>query len=416
MLTPFQCDVCWYVNLYREEPVCNAPRDRERLAYIRRANLDMMWAREPGTVSGVLSQEKKFRKMQEELGLPGPNHPAKGPWPVGDFVGMTTCLVMLRASTKAGRYSKSHQQFDTIRRLRTVSTNIYDGSLEGEMASLVLSGEKGKKYRATVGGTESYLFKLFNQGLENRMDKEVRSDLGLSFMLLQEIFYRLEVELQDSNTKKKRRRFLVVFGVYMAISYGGSLRGNEGFFLEGKALLRDIDKGKSHPEYPHVVCSLLGKFKGETNEATSKLVLANVSKFGIKFRLWLERLAGVLVLEGALTRSGEYIPALCEESGELMEYGKINEEFQSQLEGIQASKGLIPKDLEVRKKYRINRSIRRGSRTRAQAVGVREDVINLMNRWSKIEVGRGRKKLSMYEHYAEIEQLLNVYVIYSRSL
>lgn len=413
---PFQCDTCWYVNLYKVPPVRNAPRDRERLAYIRRVNLDTMWARETSTITNLLSQERKFRRMQEELGLPGPEYPRKGPWPVGDQVGMTTCMVILRASTKSGRYSKSHQQFDTIRRLRTVSTDIYKGSLEGEMASLVLAGDKGKKYTATVGGTESYLFKLFNQGLENRMDKDVRSDLGLSFDLFQEILYRVEVQLQAKRTNQKRRRFLIVFGAYMALSYGGSLRGNEGFFLEGKALLRDINKGKNHTTFPHVVCSLLGKFKGETNEATSTLVLANVSKFGIHFRLWMERLAGLLVSEGGLDREGEHIPAICEETGELMNYGKLNEEFRAQLEGIQASKGLIPKDLCVRQKYRINRSIRRGSRTRAQAVGVREDVVQLVNRWSKIEAKGGRPRLTMYEHYAEIEQLLDVYVIYSQSL
>ena len=153
------------------------------------------------------------------------------------------------------------------------------------MASLVLAGDKGKKYMVTMGGTESYLFKLFNQGLENRMDKDVRSDLGLSFELFKEILYQVEVQLQAKRTNIKRRRFSIVFGAYMSLSYGGSLHGNEGFFLEGNALLQDINKGKNHATFQHVVCSLLGKFKGETNEATSTLVLANVSRFGIHFRL-----------------------------------------------------------------------------------------------------------------------------------
>ena len=123
-------------------------------------------------------------------------------------------------------------------------------------------------------------------------------------------------------------------------------------------------------------------------------------------------------MEGALEREGTHVPAICEASGELMERSLINNEFMSQLEEIQKEEPeLMSSKIKVRQRYSINRSLRRGSRTRAQVKRVDEDIIELINRWSKFEaVRRGRPALSMYEHYAEMKQLLEIYVIYSESL
>ena len=60
--------------------------------------------------------------------------------------------------------------------------------------------------------------------------------------------------------------------------------------------------------------------------------------------------------------------------------------------------------------------MRRGSRTRSQYKRVPKDIVELVNRWNKYEVGRGRLALSMYEHYAEMKPLLNIFAIYSEAL
>ena len=417
IMAPFQCERCWFINLHHKEPTAGCGEDECLLFFIRRVNLDVMWAKEPGTVNSSLGQYKKAKRLSEELGLTSPNFPPKGPWPVWDGVGMTTCLVMLKASTKKGSYSMSHQQYDTIRKLRSVYTSLYQSSILGEEQGVVFAGEKGRKYRTAHGETESIFYKLFNMGLDKRMDKEKRSDLALEFKLLLTILTRVERELHEKDTEVSRRRFLMVFGAYLVIGYGGSLRGNEGFFVEGKSLINNIHEGITDPEHPHVVVELFGRFKGETNEATSTLILANVTDGGLQIRKWVERLAGVLLLEGLMEREGTYVPAICEPTGELMENRRINNEFLDQLEGIQKEEpDLISHNLKVRQRYGINRSLRRGSRTRAQVKRVDEDIIELINRWSKFEAVRGRPALSMYEHYAEMKQLLDIYVIYSESL
>ena len=417
ILAPFQCERCWFVNIHHKEPTKGCGQDECLLFFIRRVNLDVMWSKEPGTVKSALGQYRKAKLLSEELGLPSPNFPPKGPWPVCDAVGMSTCLVMLKASTKKGSYSMSHQQYDTIRKLRSVYTCLYQSSILGEEQGVVFAGEKGRKYRTAHGETESIFYKLFNAGLDKRMDKDKRSDLALEFKLLIAVLDRVERELHEEVTEVGRRRFLIIFGAFLVIGYGGSLRGNEGFFVEAKSLINNIHEGITDPEHPHVVVELFGRFKGETNEATSTLILANVTNGGLHIRRWVERLAGVLLLEGALEREGTHVPAICEASGELMERRLINNEFMSQLEEIQKEEPeLMSSKIKVRQRYSINRSLRRGSRTRAQVKRVDEDIIELINRWSKFEAVRGRPALSMYEHYAEMKQLLEIYVIYSESL
>mmetsp|Transcript_22242 Transcript_22242/g.31293 ORF Transcript_22242/g.31293 Transcript_22242/m.31293 type:complete len:168 (+) Transcript_22242:2478-2981(+) len=53
LVTPFQCDHCWFVNLEQREPNLHSFNDLRLLGYIRRANLDVIWLRAPGTIANV---------------------------------------------------------------------------------------------------------------------------------------------------------------------------------------------------------------------------------------------------------------------------------------------------------------------------------------------------------------------------
>ena len=49
LVTPFQCDLCIFRNLYKQNPR-PVTLDRESLAVIRRLNLDSIWSQEPSTI------------------------------------------------------------------------------------------------------------------------------------------------------------------------------------------------------------------------------------------------------------------------------------------------------------------------------------------------------------------------------
>ena len=74
-LTTFQCDVCHFRNVNFRSPRSTG-MDVLLLKFIRRANLDALWSREPGTVNNTrrdllnMSNKAKILGIDEERMLP----------------------------------------------------------------------------------------------------------------------------------------------------------------------------------------------------------------------------------------------------------------------------------------------------------------------------------------------------------
>ena len=50
---PFECDLCHFRNMNKRDPVWERAKDVRTFTAIRRAQLDVFWARRPGTVGGT---------------------------------------------------------------------------------------------------------------------------------------------------------------------------------------------------------------------------------------------------------------------------------------------------------------------------------------------------------------------------
>lgn len=70
--------------------------------------------------------------------------PPRGPFPVKDSFGLRTAIAMLVKSLEPGRYSKDHQQFETIRKLRASYSNMYMSSSLGVDCLKTFGGEAAK--------------------------------------------------------------------------------------------------------------------------------------------------------------------------------------------------------------------------------------------------------------------------------
>ena len=79
LMTPFQCEWCWYLNLKGSLPIKGGGANDCLLTFIRQVNLDVMWSKEPGTVRSALGQYTKAQDLVTELGLLSPNFPIRGP-------------------------------------------------------------------------------------------------------------------------------------------------------------------------------------------------------------------------------------------------------------------------------------------------------------------------------------------------
>jgi hypothetical protein len=90
-ITPFQCDTCHFRNILGREPVRRNFKDYKILPFVRRANLDALWAQEPNTVMANLREAVRMEKFTSQLGLPSVT-PPMGPYLLRDEFGMLAAL------------------------------------------------------------------------------------------------------------------------------------------------------------------------------------------------------------------------------------------------------------------------------------------------------------------------------------
>ena len=119
MGVPFECDLCLcsFRNVSGRDPEFGNHKDLFTLTTIRRVSLDVMWAREPGTVAGNWARARAdYSMVSNHLSLEaGTLLPCLGNPKLEDRVGMVVALAMVCTSLWAGRKS-SNIQVDTMRR------------------------------------------------------------------------------------------------------------------------------------------------------------------------------------------------------------------------------------------------------------------------------------------------------------
>ena len=130
--------------------------------------------------------------------------------------------------------------------------------------------------------------------------------------------------------------------------------------MEASELVKRRLHGRDHPDHPHVVIPLMGRFKNETGERNLLLKLASVTQSGIGIRKWVERLIILLLREGRFNRVG---PAIWKADSFLMQHWKINGILHEALGRVQTEATLTPNDIDVTLKYSMHLSARRGMYT-----------------------------------------------------
>jgi hypothetical protein len=67
LMTPFQCEICHFRNIYARDPITRDLQDEECLEFIRRGVIDAFWSREPSTVKSIL-YENEVQRVHGVLG------------------------------------------------------------------------------------------------------------------------------------------------------------------------------------------------------------------------------------------------------------------------------------------------------------------------------------------------------------
>jgi hypothetical protein len=120
MGVPFECNLCLFRNVCGREPELKNKCNQFTLTTIRRAQLDVMWAREPYTVATNWARAKvDYDMTMGHLSvLPEYLLPQLGLAEVWDRVGMAEALTSLVTSWRPGRNS-TNIQWETMRKMRT---------------------------------------------------------------------------------------------------------------------------------------------------------------------------------------------------------------------------------------------------------------------------------------------------------
>jgi hypothetical protein len=118
--------------------------------------------------------------------------PPRGPYPVEDSFGMSVAIAMVLKSLEPGRYQE-HQQFETIRKLRSSYSNLYMSSPQGAFSLRTVGGERAKHY-LTDSPTQSLWFERFCTGCLRRMGQEVRQDWAIPLPVMHALMNSLDSE------------------------------------------------------------------------------------------------------------------------------------------------------------------------------------------------------------------------------
>ena len=161
------------------------------------------------------------------------------------------------------------------------------------------------------GGSSSKWYQRFAAGCRSRMGSVVRKNLALDIKLILKVLDVIDekIALEDEKNNSTERDRWVMAGAYIAISFVLSLRGNEGFMMDIKELMKNqlLEKGL-------VWIILSGIIKGESTPRLHQLRSVPITGSGINIELWRDRL--VSVHEEAGRTEG---PAICDTEGYLNE-------------------------------------------------------------------------------------------------
>ena len=251
--------------------------------------------------------------------------------------------------------------------------------------------------------------------MHKRMGDLTVQDEAMSMDLLLAIMELFERDFEEAGDDLDRQEEVIFPATFCVVGYCAGLRGEEIPLMDLCDTIRYYDVGINHPnaELRHVVVPLIGWFKSELGEKAHLMPLAPVTASGVPVARWVKR-----VIDWYQKKSILRGPVFRDKEGEAVRASDYDFEICTWIAKVQATRpGIVQPDVDVFDRYSMRRSLWRGSDSQAIAQGIDEVVIELNNRWRRVEQARGQKpKMRMIQHYAEIKILLPALLRYSKAL
>jgi hypothetical protein len=335
-----------------------------------------------------------------------------GPFPHDYDSGMRSAIGTLWQSQRPGRH-EAKQKYSTVRKVRSLHTNLHNASAKAVSSSLVWRSEKGRFITTTAPSDREWHVR-FMSGLHSRIGDRRKRDAAISIEQMIAIQGFLEREWYDANEEQNTvaQRRIAEAACFFLIGYCGSMRG----FELPKALLTNLrhslhEETGSHGHRPHAGIFFLGRFKARSNAEKKILVfLSAITDSGLRPVLWLKRL--VQLLENLGIFSGWLFQG---PQGEQRSMTSFSEEFYRILFAIRdEDPSLFEPTMDIMEDYHLARSLRRGATTRATNAGVSQPDIDWINRWNT----EGEELIDgpMRVIYSDRKQMLETFLRFSQAL
>jgi hypothetical protein len=406
LITPFQCELCHFRNIYSRDPLPRLAIDREALEFFRRASLDAFWSRATSTVRGNLSEGKRGQRFATRMGVPC-LIPEMGPFPLCDSMGMMSAAAVLDRSLDRGR-SEHFVQWATFRGTRSFITNATQAGVSG-LSDSVGGYEKSKMWISGVV-THSFWFTRFMEGLHKRVGEVRHQDEPITIEVLHELDRILEAEWRQAKLPALKRQ-VAEMGTWFIVGFCSGLRGEEMLLIELAGTARDL-VFLADEVCPHFILVVSGRTKG--NQLSG-------AKFGVPIAA---RTEGTNLLPGKwIQRLVEIMTAKNDTRGRLFRRNlsptrlfEFEFDFFRLLREVQSTTLLIDKTKDVDSEYGILRSCRRGMTAHARNMRVSKDDLKTFNRWSQeMNAQTGMARLDMPETYSSLEAIKPLLLRVTRS-
>ena len=393
MGSPFECDLCHFRNVCQRDPRPEVPQDLLTLVCIRRAILDALWAREPSTVAGNLSRLRRdYREARDTTSMVD-LLPAMGNPKVEDRVGMKVAVMSLLASLRDGNNTKNIQ-WDTVRRTQTWYKSVYDAGVEYDVQA-VLAFDSSKATASTCV-TMGIWFGRFARGCRLRMGVVRIQNEPLTAPIIHALD-RLATQEWMSAKEEATRKELEDTMCFALFGYLNGLRGEEIPLVSLRGMLHFWNAGAQDPE-PFIMTTLRGRFKGENDERWHVLPIPDATRSRLPARKWIGKKLRRCRAEGKTTGW-----LFTDRKGDRAKFGHYDETLRRLLGRVKAEcPGVIDKEATPMM-FSLWRSMRRGT-TLAATGSIGQDIIDLYNRWRKIEGSKGGVPagLSMQQTYLHV--------------
>jgi hypothetical protein len=409
LMTPFQCDVCHFRNIQGRDPSRHVCEDNELLEYIRRANMDSLWAREKSTVGQNLRNARRMEALATRLLMPSIT-PPMGPFPLHDDFGMKAAVAMLDKSLDKGKYVE-HVQFETFRKLRTAVTNVCQAGVGG-LSDTVGAYERNKVWISKVP-THTFWFSRFVAGCHKRVGQIRMPDRIFSIDALHAADKILEAEYKFATDEKEKLRIAEI-GAWITLGFCTALRGEEMPLIDLFGTAKSI-RDDMHPRAkdPHFKAVVIGRTKGDRDDGKPFAIpcVKQTAVTNIRPGDWVTRLVNLKHKFGF--KNGKLFARKLRPT-RMMEF---EDDFFRVLERVQATTDFVPKDICVRDEFGISRSIRRSVTAHARNLQVDRELLEAIARWGKEANTRiGVPRLDMVDTYSTLDAIAPLVLEFSRSL